>query len=526
MPTKVKFTSSANLLKSVITKQAGNWRKGLKELVQNSIDGCLAAGVTPSIRIEVKALDDGGAQLLYTDNAGGLGATVEEVKKNFAVFGDSAKASDKRMLGMFGMGRGQTMSMIYDPVSDELKGSIEILSVSRRKAFRISNIRLNGDLGFDIEESAPTDTEPGVQWKIVSSGGKFKAKDVMKYIKKEFVLPFPIYVNNKRVRNRPHGKKVETDLAIIYIRDFGNGFELYERGLRVMKSHLFSGFSGGIVTKTPLNLNFARNDVIEDRRWDEIKKVVKDACFKWFEERSDSKHVSESKETGLVEKMAEDSEVAERFAAERVIPLANGDKVSLNEIRSGKVLTAKTGDRAADDLIVTGTKVLDRDREGFEHVEALLRSRGTQVSAIEDVPEMREKRKCKTVEPKDDERKPLKFLNQMMRLCGYRQRRVVVGLCDLNSYYAWTDAKKFIAIRQDVLRKAMKRMDRSEGAMAFWLELAGHLAHEQAHDSDDTQTAVHGPAFRERNLKILEQLIRSTSHFDVETIWRTNDQEG
>ena len=63
---KVEFKSSANLLKSVITKQAGNWRKGLKELVQNTIDGCLNIGVTPDIRIEVTPLEGGVRSLART----------------------------------------------------------------------------------------------------------------------------------------------------------------------------------------------------------------------------------------------------------------------------------------------------------------------------------------------------------------------------------------------------------------------------------------------------------------------------
>lgn len=517
---KVKFTSSTNLLKSVITKQAGNWRKGIKELVQNTIDGCMSIGVTPDIRIEVEAIGTGGTRLTYTDNGGGLGDTVGEVKKNFSVFGDSAKAGDSRMLGMFGMGRGQTMSMIYDPISDKLHGDIEILSVGKAKAFRISNIRLTEDLGFDIKEVEKADNAtPGVRWEIFSMKGKFRANDVSAYIKKEFILAFPVRVNRKPLRNRPRGKRIETELANIYIKDSGKGFDLFERGLRVMKSNIFDGFSGTIVTKTPLNLNFARNDVIEDKRWEAIKKATKEACLDWFENRSEVARMSEGKEAGLMERMAEDPKTAERFSGEKIIPLANGDKVSLDEIRGGDVLTAKTGDRAADDLIVAGTHVLDRDKEGHSHVEKLLKRQGVSVEKIEDNPEIQEKRKLRTVEPQEDERRPLSFLNLLMRICGYRHRKVVVGLCDLGSAIAWTDSKKYIAIRRDVLRVAMKQL-KAKKPMAFWLELVGHMAHEQAHDTADTETAVHGPTFRERNLEILEEMVRITSHTDMQKIWK------
>ena len=41
---KYEFEQDRGLLKSVITRQAGDYRKGLLELVQNSCDACRESG--------------------------------------------------------------------------------------------------------------------------------------------------------------------------------------------------------------------------------------------------------------------------------------------------------------------------------------------------------------------------------------------------------------------------------------------------------------------------------------------------
>jgi hypothetical protein len=218
--------------------------------------------------------------------------------------------------------------------------------------------------------------------------------------------------------------------------------------------------------------------------------------------------------------MADDDKIAARFANEKIITLANGNKVSFNDLRGDKVLSAKAGDRVADDLIQGGTIVLDRGGEGYDSVEALCRKKGIEVASIEDEDDIQKRRRCKTVEPKEDERKPLRFLNNMMALCGYRSRKVVVGECELKSFDGWTDSVRYIAVRRDLLRSTMKKGAGIEkDPLAFWLDLLPLMAHEQAHDTDDTETSVHGPAFRENNLEILERMVHETAHADAKSVW-------
>lgn len=506
---KVAFKSSVNLLKSVVTKQAGDWRKGLKELVQNSLDACVVEGVEPKIAIDVVENDDGSSTLVYSDNGCGFGNSKKGITETFAVFGDSEKAGDDRFLGKFGMGRGQSISMIYDPEADKLAGFIEIVTVSKGRKYRIHELRVDEKLEFDLEDLGKTDEKNGTRWKVHSTAGRFVKSDVKRYVSNEFVLAHPIEVCGEPVICKPDGRRSETEDAVFYVVDSGDGFELYDRGLRVKTAWLFTGFSGSIVSKRPMNLNFARNDVLEDERWTRIKKDGKELCMRWFETRSDKAHVTEMKQTGLLEQMANDPVVAERFKAVPLIPLANGTRVSLDEMRSGTVLHAPKGDRYADDLITrSGIKVLNRESEGFGVVSSILSGMGMAPLDIKSAPEAREFRTLNHVEPTADEKPAMEFLNEVFNRMGYR-RDIRIGKTAMN-LLGWTDGKFYVCIERRELAQHLATF-KSGRKLSFLLALVPLLAHEFSHDDSDEETDIHGPVFHEHNVEKLEEMVRNVA---------------
>lgn len=507
MGQKVAFKSSVNLLKSVIVKQAGDFRKGLKELVQNSVDACVMAGVEPNIVINVDEMDDGSSVLVYRDNGCGFGDSKKAVTENFAVFGDSEKEGDDRFLGRFGMGRGQSISMIFDPEKDCLAGSIEILTTTKGRTYRMSNLRVDKKLEFELEDLGKTGLPSGTEWKIVSSDGRFLVKDVRKYVEHEFVLAFPIMVNGEKVQRRPEGRRSETDDAVFYVVDSSESFDVFDRGLRVRSAYLFNGFSGSIVTKKPLTLNFARNDMMDDERWTRVQAHVKELCLRWFETKTDKTPVTEMKQSGLLEQMSSDPQIADRFKHVPVISLANGDKASLAQLAESTVIHAQKGDRYADDLIQRGIRVLNREAEGFSAVSALLGGLGKEIVDIKAAPEAREFRSATIVpNPTDDEKAMVAWLTAVCNRMGYR-RDFAVGHSPMGTLEGWTDGKTYVAIERRVLARNVE-MFMCGRRLNMLLAMAPLLAHEFAHDDADDETDVHGPAFTENNLKELETMIR------------------
>ena len=105
---QVEFQPSRSLLKAVLTRQAGDWRKGLLELVQNAID---ATRGTEEPRIEFTVDSH---TLTCSDNGTGIGNTREEIIRRFAVFGDSEKRDDDATLGHFGIGRFQRATTVKE----------------------------------------------------------------------------------------------------------------------------------------------------------------------------------------------------------------------------------------------------------------------------------------------------------------------------------------------------------------------------------------------------------------------------
>jgi hypothetical protein len=188
---QVEFQPSRSLLKAVLTRQAGDWRKGLLELVQNAID----ATEEPRIEFTVDPYT-----LVCSDNGVGIGNTREEIIKRFAVFGNSEKRDDDATLGHFGIGRGQTLCLIWSPELDRLDGEITVES----NGFVLSDFRVDEELGFTLSEK---EYVRGTTWTIRANEPTFDADEVAAYLREHVLIDYPVTVNGEDVRQELSGER-------------------------------------------------------------------------------------------------------------------------------------------------------------------------------------------------------------------------------------------------------------------------------------------------------------------------------
>ena len=222
MSERIKFKADDNLLKQVITDQAGEWKKGILELLQNSYDSIVMRETPtkePRIDLRVGRTSDGLHFLEVEDNGCGWGKTKEEVIRNMQIFGNSIKKQVEGTIGEKGMGRGQAMAMIYSVAQDEFVGDIVI----QTNGWEIYDIRLS-DLSFSIRkqvkgEDGRSVKRRGTRWIITSPFREFDnlEDEIREFINDNIMLPVTITLNGKLAGSKIGGVKWETDEAVFYV---------------------------------------------------------------------------------------------------------------------------------------------------------------------------------------------------------------------------------------------------------------------------------------------------------------------
>ncbi len=276
------FKIDKNILYSIISKQAGTIQKAFLELTMNSID----AGAS-EIRMEFD-----GENFSFSDNGKGF-ESEEEIHKFFGTFGTPHQEGDATY-GKFRMGRGQIMAFshnvwksntFYMDVDIKNRGINYIFESNQEK---IEGCLITGELYTKLEEL-----------KLKEFESEFE-----EYIK---FSQIPVFYNgkliSKNISNMSWDK--ETDYGYIKIDKEKRTLDVYNLGVKVTEYHsYYTGFGGIIVSKKPLEVNFARNDILKEscEVWkkldDDIKEILKEEAKKSIEEfktLSDAQRASLSK---------------------------------------------------------------------------------------------------------------------------------------------------------------------------------------------------------------------------------------
>ncbi|MFZ3481876.1 ATP-binding protein [Sphingomonas sp. 3-13AW] len=236
------FVMHPNLLFDVITKQAGTLQKAILEGVMNGVD----AGAT---RIDI-SIDTG--RVIISDNGKGF-TDRHEIEQYFETFGTPHEEGDA-VYGRFRMGRGQMMAFgVNQWTTNTFVMQVDIKnkgldydlvdSVASSKAF--SGCRIKIDL---YDALLPSDCD-SIQ------------RDLKQWVA---YVGTPVYLNDRLISEDPSSAKwdVETDDAWFKLAPSKGTLAIYNLGVLVTHApaHRF-GTGGVVVSKSRLDVNFARNDV-------------------------------------------------------------------------------------------------------------------------------------------------------------------------------------------------------------------------------------------------------------------------
>lgn len=510
------FKIDKNILYSIISKQAGTIQKAFLELTMNSID----AGAS-EIRMEFD-----GENFSFSDNGKGF-ESEEEIHKFFGTFGTPHQEGDATY-GKFRMGRGQIMAFshnvwksntFYMDVDIKNRGINYIFESNQEK---IEGCLITGELYTKLEEL-----------KLKEFESEFE----------EFIKfsQIPVFYNgkliSKNISNMSWDK--ETDYGYIKIDKEKRTLDVYNLGVKVTEYHsYYTGFGGIIVSKKPLEVNFARNDILKEscEVWkkldDDIKEILKEEAKKSIEEfktLSDAQRASLSKKfiTGEIDyilgrrlklfkdvrgiyytlsKIAPLETVSISSKYDLLGDLVHGEKrafvfdkevlenfgvKTLTELYSSLTELSKKNlyksNEKNDALAYSDYSKLSRDRVIMEDISIYNKEINTNYIILKDDEITRNENIVLEV-VKKHQSKILRLLNNFIKEeFQVKTREIKIGTSELAE--AWTDAKTYIAIHREYMVGTY--------GVASFLKICNLILHEYIHRECNEKSHSHNAEFYE-----------------------------
>ncbi|KKN21638.1 hypothetical protein LCGC14_0923230 [marine sediment metagenome] len=484
MGEKVDFVMAQNLLKSVIFEQAGSVIKAIEELFQNSID----AGAT-QINIIINKVG-----MKFIDN--GKGMNKKEIDEYFRQFGNSSKIGDKDAIGKFGMGRGQVFAQGYN----RWRTQIYMMRTDCKKS-----------LSYRLKEGLEYLHGMAVSVMFYKKMGNWEYERTVSAIK-EYIMPqgIKITINNSSFTENEVGIKVIDE----YSTDLFEVFEskLYER--RIFSKSLFvkkfnTTTKYNINCKERMELNMARNDLHEDK--ESTKKLYELIAEIEKKELSDTKHFDATKGKDLLKFIKEGKLQAKDFMDKKIIELADGELVSISDIKDKQVMFGEKND-ISDRAIQAGYIVVSNNFRWL--LKDLKRSSKISFkidfrSPAEVVPKGYRKQIKEGRLYKDHGKKALLhwyLAKEMNRRIFNNSRVLSLGTSDV--FEAWTDGYDLITLNENMFRSGNKR-----GVVV--MNVFHVLCHENSHEDDDTNETSHDGNFYKRYYELVERYKRRIGDFII-----------
>jgi len=361
------FRMHPALLWSVIQAQAGTPEKALLEAVMNAVDAkASACDIT---------INETGYRI--SDNGRGF-RNRAEIEEFFETFGTPHKEGDATY-GRFRMGRGQLFAFST--------------TTWRSGAFLMAvDIKARG-LSYELQSDLPLAEGCAIE------GAWYERMDRGEVIRVVYDLTqlaqwmqIAVTVNGHQINKLPAEQKwsLETDDAYFSLKSAG-GLAVYNLGalVRVYPSHQF-GVSGVIVTKMPLQVNFARNDILLSscKVWARIRRELDVMCGNLVKKKSLSDYERDAIAMRFVRGEIALSEIRNLGLIEDV----SGKKRSLSELLKAERLCVvpdhkdwTIGERVMEQKIAFVIRLKTLHRFKVETPEELLAVFQAQVNIPEDV---------------------------------------------------------------------------------------------------------------------------------------------
>lgn len=484
-----QFTMDPNLLVSVIKSQAGTLSKALLEGVMNSVD----AGAP---RVDI-TLDE--KRFVIEDSGRGF-SSEEEIRNWFGRFGTPHKEGDA-IFGRFRMGRGQMFAFartIWRSGYFEMEVDLEKRGLTyelRRHETYVKGCRIEGHLYKALGAVELHDTLTELRMYVA-------------------YMPVPVYVNNELYGASPARLKswtYEDDYAYYKLVPQSDDLQVYNQGAFVQNISAWRvGRGGVVVSKKPLEVNFARNAIMENQCnvWQHIRKTLAALVV---ENLAKSKNLTENDRKFLARQLDRLEKFADWLNLGKVKLLTDpsGKHLEMQELRKYKKFVYLSEEKSSLACAVHGNQgvfvVTDRllNRFGCHDLNEwlnLLAEYTTflperyEVIAEDDIAHMGLSGSL-SLDPDGLSRKEraafetLKWLNEeVASALGVPSRTLLPGKHKSNAFVAWTDGKKSIWAS----KPHMRLLEEGLPGAHEWLMT---LVHEYQHDSDDSESHAHTEVF-------------------------------
>lgn len=509
---QVAFTVHPAILETVIAAQSGTLHKALLELVMNSID---ANATNISVTVSEDSFE-------VVDNGDGF-SNEQQIRQCFAPFG--APQTTEKTYGRFRIGRGQ--SFVWGVVTWR-SGPFKMVVDTRNKG-------LHFDL-FRNEEPVKGCIVSGKLYDLLERydlSQEIRRLDAaVKYIH------VPLVLNGQICNTNPIDKKWSHETPDAYIEINTSRYSqlnVYNQGVLCYSlPYRAYGIAGIIVSKSPLTVNFARNDILlkNCETWKRIarflKKIGVDTLL-----NSDFLHESEKdsiatrfmsgefsylqvRKTPFLTDSGGASLSFEQLLKERQVTLSNGSIIAdhVQTSRMARVLHQCTMARFESDNLRSFKMMLldaiDRDyaeSEDESPEEKILCQDCDRINQITWVSNINHYKKYFNggfivLQDKDltaIERtvlEAMRYGDLYIRRALHNSRaaaeeplprNILAGDSDSE---AWTDGISFICLNRRLLKKGA-------GGVERFLYLTKLLSHEYLHGSGDCEQHTHGGSFYE-----------------------------
>lgn len=257
---KRTFQISANMIYHSIERQAGSIEKAILECLMNAVDG-----KATEVRV---VLDANGVDYSIIDNGHGF-RSRDEILKCFEVFGfdHGTPEENSRTYGAFGIGRAQLWAFSSN--------------IWHTNEFKLDVDIKNKGINYDLENV----NTPHQGCKIDGEFYETQTLADLQNIRRELTklalyLPIDFYLNDKLISKKADESKWdhETKHAYVKFNDTGE-LKVYNLGVFVCAYSNYKFGKGGIVvSKTQLQLNTARNDILlsKCKVWKSVRNFVED----------------------------------------------------------------------------------------------------------------------------------------------------------------------------------------------------------------------------------------------------------
>lgn len=488
-----EFTTDPNLLVSVIKSQAGTLSKALLEGIMNSVD----AGAS-SVKVTLSC-----DQFLIEDNGRGF-RSEDEIRQWFGRFGTPHKADDATF-GRFRMGRGQMMAFA-------------------RTEWRSGHYSMTVDIeneGLRYGLTRHDDFVKGcrIEGKLYRTVPEYRFADLLNELKKYVAyMPKPVYVNGELFgapASRLKSWTMEDEDAWYKVVQDSEELAVYNQGAFVENMGVYRiGMGGLVVTKKPLELNMARNSVMEDACpvWKRISLKLQALVLLKL---STAKKLSNGERKFLARRLSLLRQIpGVDWPAIKVMTDPSGKHLALRDLRNYKRFayvdesesTACALHRENETFVVTDKLLTRFGYSTLQELLTYLRSLGglirddVQIVTPDEIRKhglgssqevsldgltLKEKAAFQTLQWLN------KHLVDQLHLAGGSMalRELRAGRHERSSgFVAWTDGREYITVN----KRYLKLLDRGVDGALEWVYT---LVHEYMHDNDDSESHSHDEVF-------------------------------